>query len=150
MRLSILVAAFLLPAAAAAQAPHSPPALKWGPAPPSLPAGAQLAVLQGDPAKAGVYTLRLRMPPGYKIQPHYHPTDENITVMQGHFMVGMGDTFTTKGALSLPAGTFATAPAGQHHFGWTRGNTTVQVHGMGPFQITYVNPADDPQNKKPK
>ena len=90
------------------------------------------------------------MPPGYKIPPHYHPIDEHVTVIQGHLMVGMGDSFTTKGALSMPAGAFASVPANQNHFAWTKGRTILQVHGMGPFQLIYINPADDPQNKKPK
>jgi len=153
MRLSLIVTALLLPVAVSAQAAraaHATPALKWGPAPPVFPAGAQMAVLQGDPGQAGTYTVRLRMPAGYKIQSHYHPLDENLTVMQGQFMVGMGDSFSTKGAMSMPVGAFASVPANQHHFAWTKGRTTVQVHGTGPFQLTYVNPADDPQNKKAK
>jgi quercetin dioxygenase-like cupin family protein len=153
MRLSLMVTALLIPVAISAQTAngaHATPALKWGPAPPAFPAGAQLAVLQGDPGQAGEYTVRLRMPAGYRIQPHTHPTDENVTVISGHLMVGMGDSFTTKSALSMPVGAFATATANQPHFAWTKGRTTLQVHGMGPFQLTYVNPADDPQNKKPE
>lgn len=153
MRLSLIVTALLFPVALSAQASraaHSAPELKWGPAPPVFPAGAELAVLQGDPTVPGAYTVRLRMPDGYRIQPHYHPADEHVTVIRGHLMVGMGDSFTTKGALSLPAGAFTSVPGNQNHFAWTKGRTILQVHGMGPFQLIYVNPAHDPQNKKPK
>lgn len=153
MRLSLIVTALVLPAALHAQgqkAAHTVPALKWGPAPAVFPAGAEMAVLHGDPTKPGEYTVRLRMPNGYRIQPHYHPADEHVTVIHGHLMVGMGNSFTTKDALSMTAGGFASVPANQHHFAWTKGRTTLQVHGMGPFQLIYVNPADDPQNKKPK
>ncbi len=135
------------PGAAQAQA-MSPPVLKWGPAPPSIPAGAELAVLQGDPAKPELFTVRLRMPSGYKIMPHFHPTDESLTVIDGTFMVGMGDAFNRKMAMALKTGAFLTAAANQHHYAWARGATIVQVHGMGPFTITYVNPADDPRTGK--
>ncbi|HEU4996227.1 MAG TPA: cupin domain-containing protein [Gemmatimonadaceae bacterium] len=126
------------------------PGVQWGPAPPVFPAGARFAVLAGDPSKAGEYTVRLEMPNNYTIAPHYHPTDEHITVIQGTFLVGMGDTVNAAKARTLKVGDFATAMASQHHFGIARGRTIVQVNGMGPFQLTYVNPADDPQKKVSK
>jgi quercetin dioxygenase-like cupin family protein len=122
-------------------------AAKWGPAPAVFPAGAKMAVLSGDPSKRDLFTVRLDMPSGYKIAPHYHPTDEHITVLSGNFLVGMGDKLDAKNTTSLKAGGFATAPAQQHHFGIARGHTIVQVHAIGPFQLTYVNPADDPSKK---
>lgn len=120
-------------------------ALSWAPAPPFLPPGARFAVLQGDPGQAGVYTIRLEFPPGYVIKPHFHPTDEHVTVLSGTFVVGMGDVVDTQHAQALTAGGFITAPANGHHFAVTRVKTVVQVHGEGPFAITYVNPADDPR-----
>lgn len=109
-----------------------------------------MAVLAGDPSKAGEYTVRLEMPNNYTIAPHYHPTDEHITVIQGTLLVGMGDTVNAAKARTLKVGDFGTAMANQHHFAIARGHTVVQVNGMGPFQLTYVNPADDPQRKVSK
>ena len=135
----------LLPLLIAATAHAQAPAVKWGPAPPFFPKGARFAVLQGDPGSTGVYTVRLDMPPGYTIRPHWHPTDENVTVISGALVLGMGDAVHTKGATVLPAGGFIPAKAQAHHFAVARGRTVVQVHGEGPFAITYVNPKDDPR-----
>ena len=118
----------------------------WGPAPAVFPAGARMAVLQGDPSQAAPFTVRLEMPDGYRIAPHFHPTDENITVIEGTFLVGMGDKLDPAQAMVLPRGGFATAQANMHHYAIARGRTVVQVHAIGPFQLTYVNAADDPQN----
>ena len=118
---------------------------KWGPAPAVFPAGAQMAVLEGDPSGSGLFTVRLRMPDGYKIAPHTHPTDENVTVISGTFRVGMGEKFEKKGMLTLHAGGFVTAPQGHAHFAQASGETIVQVHAIGPFALTYVNPADMPK-----
>ena len=136
--------ASLLSAALVAQTP--PPAVKWGPAPPFFPAGARFMVLQGDPSTTGIFTVRLEMPPGYTIRPHFHPTDEHVTVVTGTLILGMGDSVRTRGAHALTAGGFITAKAQEHHFAVARGRTVVQVHGQGPFAITYVNPKDDPRN----
>ena len=127
----------------------STPAIHWGPPPGVFPAGARFAVLQGDPSQPGVYTVRLDMPSGYVIKPHYHPTDEHVTVISGTFVVGMGDTVNTQHTQTLTAGGFITAPANAHHFAMARGRTVVQVHGVGPFALTYVNPADMPQPAAP-
>jgi len=128
-----------------AAAPTTSPELKWGPAPPVFEPGAQLAVLQGDPSKAGEeFTVRLRMPNGYKIAPHTHPTTENITVIEGTFLVGMGSTVDRTKMMAVPRGGFASAPAQHPHYAEARGATIVQVHAIGPFALTYVNPADAP------
>lgn len=122
--------------------------LKWGPAPPSLPPGAELAVLSGDPSKAGQpFTMRAKFPDGYKVPPHWHPTDENVTVIQGTINIGMGDKFDESQAKALTAGSYAVMPKRMHHFAFARGETIIQIHGTGPFAITYVNPADDPRRK---
>ena len=132
-----------------AMAQAKPVTLKWGAAPPFFPKGAQFAVVQGDPSQNGVYTVRLSMPPGYLIRPHTHPTDEHVTVLSGVLLLGMGDSVKVAGAARLTAGGFITAPANTAHFAKAQGRTVVQVHGMGPFTITYVNPKDDPRNAKP-
>lgn len=139
----------LVAGAAHAQAPagshaSSQPELKWGPAPAVFPAGAEMAVLQGNPGGTGEFTVRLRMPNGYRIAPHTHPTDENVTVISGTFLVGMGSKFDAKSMLTLHAGGFVTAPAQGAHYAEAQGRTIVQVNAIGPFALTYVNPADTP------
>ncbi len=131
-------------AAKAMAAPMNPSDIQWGDAPSNLPAGAKFAVLMGDPGKTGSYVVRLKMPDGYKIAAHWHPLDENVTVISGTFNVGMGDKLDMSKGKACTAGAFGTAPARMHHFGWTTGETEVQVHGMGPFKLVYVDPADDP------
>jgi quercetin dioxygenase-like cupin family protein len=143
MRFRFAVAALTvlaLPASARGQAP----ALKWGPAPPVFPAGAKMAVLAGDPGQPGLFTVRLDLPAGYRVAPHMHPSDEFITVISGTFLLGMGDSVDAARATVLPAGGFGTVAANMHHYAITRGRTIVQVHAMGPFILTYVNPKDDP------
>lgn len=123
------------------------PVIKWGPAPAIFPAGARMAVLQGDPSRSDLFTVRLDLPKGYRIPPHFHPTDENITVINGTFLVGMGDAIDTRHTMALTAGGFATAPAQKHHYAIAKTHSIVQVHAMGPFQLTYVNAADDPTRR---
>ena len=125
-------------------------AVKWGPAPPIFPAGAKFAVIDGDPASAGPATVRLLLPAGYKLPPHRHPTDEHVTVLSGSLSLGMGDTMDTTHGAPLKAGGYAVAPAKAHHYAWTKQGATVQVHFMGPFGLTYVNPADDPSQAAKK
>jgi quercetin dioxygenase-like cupin family protein len=120
----------------------------WGPAPAIFPAGAQMAVLQGNPGGTEMFTVRLRFPNGYKIPAHTHPTDEHVTVISGHFLVGMGDKFDANATMTLKSGGFVTAPAGHAHFAAAVGPTVVQVSAMGPFAMTYVNPADTPAAAK--
>jgi quercetin dioxygenase-like cupin family protein len=126
----------------------TPQSLKWGPAPPFFEKGSQIAVMAGDPFKPGEYTLRLMMPKGYKIAPHFHPTAENVTVIKGTFHIAMGDKMDPKSGTTLKAGGFVSLPAQMHHYAWATSPAIVQVHGEGPFAITYINPADDPRNKK--
>ena len=149
MRLLVVGALALVSGAAAfgqaGSGAGTAPAVKWGPAPPFFPAGARFAVLEGDPSGTGVYTVRLEMPAGYVIKPHWHPTDECITVLSGRFLVGMGDSVDLKQAMALGQDGFATAPAQAHHFAVAARKTVVQVHGLGPFAITYVRPTDDPR-----
>jgi quercetin dioxygenase-like cupin family protein len=128
-----------------------PDALKWGPGPPGLPPRAELAVLVGDPGKAGsAYVVRARLPDGYRIPPHWHPSDENVTVLQGVLLMGTGETFDPARAEALPAGSFVRMPAGTRHAAAAKGETVIQLHGVGPFEVTYVNPADDPRKKPGK
>jgi quercetin dioxygenase-like cupin family protein len=127
---------------------HPSPEIKWGPAPAVFPAGAEMAVLAGNPGGKGLFTVRLRFPAGYRIAPHTHPTDENVTVISGTFLVGMGKTFDSAKAMTLGAGGFVTAPANEAHFAQAKEATIVQVHAMGPFALTYVNPADTPRQSK--
>ena len=118
--------------------------LKWGSAPPVFPKGAQIAILSGNPFKDGLYVVRLKMPANYKISAHWRPTSEYVTVVSGKFHIGMGDKFDEKKGIELRAGGFGEAPARMNHYAWASEETVVQVHGQGPFQLTYVNPADDP------
>lgn len=119
--------------------------LHWGPAPPIFPPGAQFAVVQGDPTVAGqIFTIRLRFPNGYVLPPHRHPTDEHVTVLHGTFLVGLGENFNRDSLVALREDGFITAPANHAHFASARGFTEVQVHAIGPFQLTYVHPKDDP------
>ncbi len=131
--------------ASAQAASHTPFEPKWGPAPAVFPAGAQMAVMQGNPGKAEPFTVRLRFPSGYIIAPHTHPTDENLTVISGTFHVGMGKKFEKATMMTINAGGFATAPANEAHYAEAQGLTVVQVHAMGPFALTYVNPSDAPR-----
>ena len=121
--------------------------IKWGPAPDFIPKGAQIAVLSGDPSKEGLYVVRLKLPAGYKIAAHNHPTAEMVTVVSGNFHLGMGDKLVQRKGMRLTAGGYAEAPAKMNHYAWTSSPTVVQVHGQGPFAVTYVNPADDPRGK---
>ncbi|HEU4649261.1 MAG TPA: cupin domain-containing protein [Gemmatimonadales bacterium] len=120
-------------------------AVKWGPAPAAFPAGAQMAVVRGNPAESGPFAVQVSFPDGYKVAPHYHPTAETVAVMRGTLLVGMGDTFDTATAKPLAAGEHATMKAGEHHFAAAKGKTLIEISGMGPMAITYVNPQDDPR-----
>jgi mannose-6-phosphate isomerase-like protein (cupin superfamily) len=132
-----------------AQNAFTPDQVKFGPAPPSLPAGAQLAVLEGDPmASSGDFTVRLKMPDGYKIAPHTHPNRENVTVLSGTIKVGMGDQFDASKMMSFGPGSFAYLDPSMHHYAAAYGETVIQIHGMSPLKLNYINPADDPTPKK--
>ncbi|SRR5713101_5074187 len=129
----------------------TPNDLKWADAPPSLPRGAKIAVLEGDPTKDGPFVFRAKLPDGYRIPPHTHPRVERITVISGTFNVGMGDRFDQTKTQAMPAGTYGFWPAGMKHFVWAKGETVIQFHGTGPWSLQYVNPDDDPRKgKQPK
>jgi len=123
--------------------------VKYGPAPPFMQPGAQLAVLEGNPmADSGDFTIRLKLPDGYKIAPHYHPARENVTVISGTLKVGMGDQFDATKMMSFGAGSFAYLDPSMHHYAAASGETVVQIHGMSPVKFNYINPSDDPTSKK--
>lgn len=122
--------------------------LKWAAGPPSIPAGAQFVVMEGNPANPGPFTMRLKLPNGYKIPAHWHPADEHVTVIAGTFNMGMGDKLDLTKGRELPVGSFAVMPAQNNHFAYTKGEAIIQLHGIGPWGINYVNPADDPRKKQ--
>ena len=127
----------------------APDTIQYGPAPPFVPPGAQLAVLEGNPlASSGDYTVRLKMPDGYCIAPHWHPKRENVTVIAGTLKLGMGDRFEESSLQSLPAGSFGYLDPDMHHYVMASGEVVVQIHGMSPVQFNYINPDDDPGRKK--
>jgi hypothetical protein len=119
--------------------------VKFGPGPAGLPPGGKMAVVSGDPGKPGPFTVRAWMPAGYKVPPHWHPTDEHVTVLSGTLAMGMGDAWDDKALMDLPAGGFAGMTANTRHFALARTEVVIQVHGTGPFDIVYVNAADDPR-----
>lgn len=120
-------------------------AVKWGPAPPSLPPGAQAAALLGSPAKEGPFVLRLKFPAGFVVPPHKHSKDEFVTVISGQFGINHGETLDRAAAKPLPAGSFVHLPAGMPHYAWVPEETVVQINGMGPFDVKYINQKDDPR-----
>lgn len=157
--LSVLAAALLAwgvlwpPAGTASEAHHTVvPAEKvtWNPGPPTLPHGVQLAVLHGHPAKEGPFVIRLKFPADTQVAPHRHSKEEHVTVISGRFGMGTGDTLSRQDAPLLPPGSFVRIPAGMAHFAWTDQETVVQINGMGPFDVVYVNPDDDPRKKAGK
>jgi len=122
----------------------NPASIQWQDAPPSLPKGAKVAVMHGDPGKPGPFTIRLRAPAGYKIAPHTHTQAENLTVISGALYLGMGEKFDQRRAKALGAGGFHFLPGKTAHYAFAKAPTVVQVHGEGPFDINYLNPADNP------
>jgi len=148
MKKALLICLAALAPGSAAYSQVNPAGLKWGPAPPGLPKGAQLSVLSGNPDKKGLFTIRLRFPPGYTVPPHNHPTDELVTVMSGQMSLGMGARLDRAKAKSLVAGGYVVTPAKMNHYAFTRTGATIQISAQGPFQITYVNPVDDPRRQR--
>ena len=124
-----------------------PENVKWVVGPPSLPPGAKFAVIEGDPKVAGLFTMRLWFPAGYKIPAHWHPADEHVTVISGTFLMGLGDKFDNEKLQPLPVGSFGVMLTGTRHFAMVKEETIVQLHGVGPWGINYVDPADDPRKK---
>ena len=133
--------------------PHAvivlPDQMTWAAGPASLPAGAKVAVLEGNPKEAGPFTMRISLTDGYRIPPHSHPAAERITVLQGTFQLGMGAKFDESALTAMPAGSYITMHPGTQHFVLAKGKTVVQLNGVGPWKLNYVNPADDPSNKAP-
>ena len=156
---AVMCSAAMSSAALAAECvmPSKPPAMamnatlsqdvKWGPAPAVLPPGAQMAVMAGNPAAPGFVSLRAQLPAGYTIPPHMHPTDEHVTVLSGDMSFGMGDKIDPASETTLQAGGYFVAGAQMHHYATTKSGAVIQVDLEGPFDITYINPADDPRNK---
>lgn len=124
----------------------NPEDIKWEAAPPALPKGGQVAVLHGNPFAKGVFAMRLKAPDGYKIPPHWHTQDEQLTVVTGTLVLHMGDTMDAE-AHALSAGAYHFLPGKMHHAAEAKGETVVEIHGNGPFDIHYLNPADDPSPK---
>ena len=127
---------------------YPPTEIQWQDGPASLPPGAKVALLEGDPAKDGMFVMRVRMPDGFHVPAHTHPKHERVTVIQGTLKLAMGDNPKLADAHLLPAGTFGVWPPGMVHAAWVKGETILQIHGLGPWTINYVNPADDPRNAK--
>jgi hypothetical protein len=151
-RLVVICAAALIGATAAIADEATvtmlaPGDLQWQDAPPALPPGAKMAVLKGDPAKEGVFIIRLKAPDGYKIMSHWHPAFENVTVLSGKLGLGMGEAFDKSKGTVISAGGFASMPPIMRHFAWIEGETEIQLTAYGPWQLYYVNPKDDPRNQ---
>jgi quercetin dioxygenase-like cupin family protein len=124
---------------------------KWGPAPPFLPPGAQLAVLSGNPMGNGAYAVRIKIPANYAIPAHSHPTDENVVVTAGSVTFGMGDKLskTAPGNKTLDVGGYALMPTGMNHYAFAgSAGAAIVLYGQGPVEFKYVNPADDPRSAK--
>ena len=135
---------------AAAEGAHimvTPNDLKWSSEVPSLPKGAQVAVIQGPLNVPGPFTIRLKFPAGYELPAHWHPAVEHVTVLSGTFHMGLGDKLETSKTHALHAGSMMIMQPETRHFAWTQAETLIQVHGVGPWAINYVNPADDPRKK---
>ncbi|MEZ5330772.1 MAG: cupin domain-containing protein, partial [Thermoanaerobaculia bacterium] len=122
----------------------APDDLEWGPVPPVFLPGAKMAVLMGNPGAEGFFMVRIWMPAGYKVMPHWHPTTESFTVLQGSISVGMGDAMDKESASLVPTHGFVSLPPLSHHWVFTEEETVLDLAAYGPFQITYVNPEDDP------
>lgn len=123
-------------------------AIEWKDGPPSLERGARAALLEGDPSTPGYFALRLHLPDGFRISPHWHPKPERLTVISGSFRLGMGETFDADATELLEPGTYVAMPPGMRHFAVAQGDTVVQLTSIGPWQINYVDPADDPRKRE--
>lgn len=128
----------------------APNDIQWVEAAPILPAGAKMAVLKGDPSKEGIFVLRLKVPAGYRIMPHWHPAYENVTVISGEANIGMGQVFDKTKGVKIPTGGFGYLAPQMNHFFWADAETVIQLHGMGPWQLYYLNPDDDPRKTAAK
>lgn len=153
----LVVATLMVPALPAAAvegaADHgifAPGEINWVDAPPILPPGAKMAVLRGDPGQEGMFVLRIKVPADYRIMPHWHPAYENVTVLSGEANIGMGDTFDKTKGRKIPAGGFGYLAPQMHHYFWADTETILQLHGIGPWQLYYLNADDDPRGKAAK
>ena len=120
--------------------------LRWTNGPAALPLGSRIAMLEGNPKREGIFTMRLRLPAGLRIMPHSHPVNERLTVISGTYAVGKGDRFDEKGLLELRAGGFSLMPANTRHFSMAREETVLQITAIGPWEMQYVKAGDDPRN----
>lgn len=125
----------------------NPNDIVWKDGPASLPPGAKMAIIEGDLSKPGLFTVRLSLPANYKVPPHWHPAVEHVTVLKGGFYMGTGEQFNESIAVKIGEGGFGLMPIKQPHFAFTKKRTIIQLHGMGPWGINYINPADDPRKK---
>ncbi len=126
----------------------APSDVKWSPGPASLPPGAEIAIIEGDPAKEGPLTIRLKFPADYAVAPHTHPVTEQLTVLKGSIALGVGKKMDKKAAKHLSAGGYSMMPKEMPHYAWTTEPTVIQLNSSGPWGITYVNKKDDPREKK--
>ena len=127
---------------------YVPGEIAWKAGPESLAPGAKVAILEGDPSKDGFFTMRLLLPDGYRVAPHWHPKVERLTIISGTLNLGTGDRFDTTATKALPAGTYSAMPPKMTHFAWTTGEAVLQLSSIGPWQVIYVDPADDLRNKR--
>ena len=127
---------------------HTPGELEWREGPPSLPPGAEFVVLEGDPSRAEYFAMRLRLPDGYRIPPHWHPVHERVTVIAGTFHLGQGDRFHDGATEALEAGSYFSMAPEMRHYARAEGDTTIQLTSIGPWEIRYVNAADDPRRQQ--
>lgn len=159
--IGILVSFLVVPFTAEAQEPavgivdegpdrpliYSPGDIEWRDGPGSFEAGAHFAVLEGDPGERGVFTMQIRMPDGFVIAPHWHPGVERVTVISGTFRLGHGDVLDRAGTQPLTAGSYFSLPPEMRHYAITEGETVIQLSSIGPWEITYVDPEDDPRQR---
>jgi hypothetical protein len=122
-----------------------PDDLRWRRGPESLPRGAEYVLLEGDPSRPAPFTMRIKMPDGYRIPPHWHPVHERVTVISGSFHLGHGERFDAQATQALGAGSYFSLPPKSRHFAYAKGETIVQLNSIGPWEIHYVNPGDDPR-----
>jgi len=121
--------------------------ITWQAGPPSLPRGAQAVVLEGDMSREGPFTMRLKLPAGFEVPAHSHPGVEHVTVVSGTFNIGDGDRLDKSRGMAVGTGGFVLIPTGHRHYAWVNEETVLQLHGMGPWGVTYVNPSEDPRNR---
>jgi hypothetical protein len=159
LRFGLVLSYLLLPLAIEAQEPgpfvdegpaeqliYRPADIEWQPGPGSFQPGSEFAVLEGNPSEPGVFTMQIRMPDGFEIAPHWHPGVERVTVLSGSFHLGHGENFNRQTAQRLPTGSHFSLPPEMRHFAFTEGETVIQLSSIGPWEITYVDPADDPRS----